>query len=420
MGAAIQPVRKNVPSEVTDIGLEAGVQPALLAFAADETTVGALADFCRDRKIAARVGDGGIACATRYMAAHPAKSVLVVDLDGAGDPIAQIDALAEVCSPGTVVIALGSTNDVTLYRELMDAGVSDYQIKPVRGDLLFQAIETASISDNTDMAADGQGVLSLFISVRGGVGTSTIATNAAWQIASRKEKRVILVDLDLHFGTVALALDLEPGRGLREMLENPDRIDSMFIASAATGVESMLHVLSAEEPLDASVDFGEEALRRLLDEIRKNYDHVIVEIPRTLAVRMHGVLATASNIAVVSDLSLGGMRDTMRILDLLRQEAPKVPRSVIVSRVGADKKHELPKGEFERGIDEKITHFVPEDPKLVKQALVAGKALQAVSKGSRVVSVLNKICDVITVDPTKEGQNAKKKSGKGWQLWGKE
>ena len=48
-----------------------------------------------------------------------------------------------------------------------------------------------------------------------------------------------------------------------EVLENPDRIDSMFIASAATGVDSTLHVLSAEEPLDASVEFGEEALRRL-------------------------------------------------------------------------------------------------------------------------------------------------------------
>lgn len=418
MPAVPQSIERSTPSEVIDIGLEAGAQPALLAFASDEETFNGLGDFCRGRRLAARVGNGGIAGAIRYVANHPAASLLIVDLDRAPDPIGEIDALAEVCDPGTMVIALGSTNDVTLFRQLMDAGVSDYLIKPVKPALLLHAVEKAMRPVDAHGDPHSAAGLFVFMAARGGVGGSTVTVNTAWQVAGRTQKRVMLIDLDLQFGTTALALDLDPGRGLREMLENPSRIDNMFIASAATGASSNLHVLSSEEPLESTIDFDEEALQQLLGEIRKTYDYVIVEMPRALAVRMRGVLAQASAISIISDLSLGGMRDTMRLLDLLRHAAPKVRRLVVASRSGVDKKHELPRSEFERGIEEKISLVVPEDAKAVRSALVAGKAVQATAKASKVVTAIDSLCDAIMAEVQEAADRAdQKKAGRSWQFW---
>src|SRR3546814_5915123 len=59
------------------------------------------------------------------------------------------------------------------------------------------------------------------IGARGGVGASTIATSLAWLLSERGKRATALLDLDVHFGTGALALDLEPGRGLTDAIENP-------------------------------------------------------------------------------------------------------------------------------------------------------------------------------------------------------
>ena len=88
------------------------------------------------------------------------------------------------------------------------------------------------------------------VGVRGGVGASSLSTATAWLLAQDHRKQVALVDLDLHFGTIALSLDLEPGNGLRSALENADRIDSLFVASALINVTENLFVLGGEEPLD--------------------------------------------------------------------------------------------------------------------------------------------------------------------------
>src|SRR3546814_19034292 len=58
-----------------------------------------------------------------------------------------------------------------------------------------------------------------------------------------------LLDLDVHFGTGALAMDLEPGRGLTDAIENPSRIDGLFIERAMVKASEKRAILSAEAPI---------------------------------------------------------------------------------------------------------------------------------------------------------------------------
>src|SRR3546814_12807229 len=106
------------------------------------------------------------------------------------------------------------------------------------------------------------------IGARGGVGASTIATSLAWLLSERGKRATALLDLDVHFGTGALALDLEPGRGLTDAIENPSRIDGLFIARAMVKASEKLAVLSAEAPKSSPVITHGSAFYQSQEELR--------------------------------------------------------------------------------------------------------------------------------------------------------
>ncbi len=118
------------------------------------------------------------------------------------------------------------------------------------------------------------------LGTRGGVGTTTVATNLAWYLANNETRRVALVDLDIFFGDAALALNVKVGGGLREVLENPTRIDELYLERTLVLSGKRLYVLAAEERLDIPVKFDPEALPTLFDPLRKQYHYVVVDVPR--------------------------------------------------------------------------------------------------------------------------------------------
>src|SRR5262249_56873075 len=110
------------------------------------------------------------------------------------------------------------------------------------------------------------GHVMVFIGSGGGVGATTMAVSCAWLLASERHERTALVDLDLHFGTAALKLDLDPGGGLCEALEQPSRIDSLFIERAMIKVTDNLRVLAAEHSATQHLTVDAGAIDTLLHE----------------------------------------------------------------------------------------------------------------------------------------------------------
>src|SRR5438034_10896014 len=89
---------------------------------------------------------GGIAKSIDYLMAQRSPHLLIVDISGVDLPLSQIHTLADVCEPGVTVIAIGDRNDVGLFRDLTEAGVSDYIVKPLTRDLLTKALAPRSNS----------------------------------------------------------------------------------------------------------------------------------------------------------------------------------------------------------------------------------------------------------------------------------
>ena len=118
------------------------------------------------------------------------------------------------------------------------------------------------------------------IGVRGGVGASTLATSLAWLMGDKAGRSTALLDLDVHFGTGALALDLEPGRGLTDAIENPSRIDGLFIERAMVRANEKLCVLSAEAPINQPLLTDGSAFFQLQEEIRNAFESTVLDLPR--------------------------------------------------------------------------------------------------------------------------------------------
>ncbi|MFQ5954407.1 MAG: CpaE family protein [Kiloniellales bacterium] len=241
------------------------------------------------------------------------------------------------------------------------------------------------------------------IGARGGVGASTVALNCAWLMAHEQNLQTALLDLDLYFGTSALLLDLLPGRGLREALENPDRIDPLFVAGVMVNASDRLFILAGEEPLEEDLQYDPAALDQLTSELRRTYSRVVIDLPRSMTLPHRYILTASSQVVIVTDQTLPAVRDTVRLRKLVRERAPRARILVVANNVGAKTQVAFSKAEFERGIEARLDHLIPHDRNVVRAALHAGNTVPQQAKGSKLTAALRGLAiDITAMQPVKQ------------------
>ena len=154
---------------------------------------------------------GAQAAVAFYKNASTPNLIIIESLLDRSDMLGELDRLAEVCDPGTKVIAIGHVNDVLLYRELLRRGVSEYVVAPVK---VMQIIESIS-AIYTDPETGPVGQVIAFVGAKGGSGSSTVCHNTAFAMASALKSDVVIADFDLPFGTAGLDFNQDPLAGHR-------------------------------------------------------------------------------------------------------------------------------------------------------------------------------------------------------------
>ena len=364
----------------------AGLRDPFTAFVCDDATSEMLRPIAVEHGWAPeKINKGGLRNAVQTLSVSASPHILFVDLSESGDPLNDINALAEVCEPGTVVIAAGQVNDVRLFRDLVSSGIQDYLLKPFTADQLREVFANAQMTiagpRSSDPTTERPHVMTAVIGVRGGVGASTIATSVAWLFGDKSGRTTALLDLDVHFGTGALALDLEPGRGLTDAIENPSRIDGLFIERAMVRANDKLSVLSAEAPINAPLATDGTAFHQLQEEMRASFESTVIDLPRGMLIQYPHLVHDAHVTVVVVELTLAATRDAIRILSWLKANAPTSKVIVVANRVPPAGALEITRKDFENSIERAIDFIIPADPKLVAQAAKLGKPLAEVASG---------------------------------------
>ncbi|MGH7093383.1 MAG: AAA family ATPase [Stellaceae bacterium] len=314
--------------------------------------------------------------------------VLIIDLSDSTAPIAEISAGRAVGGAELKILALGTVNDVTLFRDLLAAGATDYLVKPPSRESLAAALEKHGTGNGG--SAGGLGQVVAFCGSRGGVGTTTTAVACAWLLSEQHKERTALVDLDLHFGTVALNLDTDPGSGLCEALEQPSRIDSLFVERAMVKVSETLRVLAAEAVISEPLVVDAGAIDVLLYELRRKFAWVVVDVPRAVTPTQRVVFASASRIVLVCDRTLAGLRDTIRLQTLIRERAPQT-RLMLVEAGATGDRAVVGKSEFEKAVGKSLDASLSLDSKAAGAASSSGQPLPAAAPRSVVTKELQQL-----------------------------
>jgi pilus assembly protein CpaE len=318
---------------------------------------------------------GGIAKAIEYLSEQRSPHLLIVDISGIDLPLSQIHTLADVCEPGTNVVVIGDHNDVGLYRDLVDAGVSNYIVKPLTRELLTRALTPKTNSGEVGRAARSVklGKMVSFIGARGGVGTTTLACNLAWHLANRQSRRVALVDLDLQSGDCGLLFNIHMAPGLRDALANPLRLDPLLLDRIMAQHGERLFVLGSEEPLHENMQITATAIDTLFSVLRSQFHYIIVDVPRIPAPAFRRALEIADRRIIVVDQTMRAMRDAVRLAKMFGDsEIPGAEHSAehrnifIVNRVGEH--HALSLKDMQKVLQVQPTSMVPFLPSLVTPA----------------------------------------------------
>lgn len=352
----------------------------------------------------ANIHQGGIANAVRSLGIMSSPEFLIVDMSESVDMLGDLNALAEVCEPGTVVLALGIINDVGIYRDLINSGIHDYLVKPISQDLLREAVISGEAALHAPSEADAVAVAPadkstvVVIGTRGGVGATTVAANIAQSFSEYGNNNVAFLDLDVQFGTGAMQFDLEPGRGLFDALENPARVDGLFIERAMVKAGDNLSILGSEASINAGIIPESNSIDLLITTLNDNFDTVVVDMPRHILGQHPNAVDKATDIVVVSDLSLASTRDTIRLFSHLKLAAQRSSIHLVVNRAAAGGVNEVDIRDFAASVEHEVDVTIPDDRKLMVEVARKGKPLVSVAPSSKLSNAIESLMSRLTKD----------------------
>jgi pilus assembly protein CpaE len=348
----------------------------------------------RMAKVNLRVNSGGISAATNMFASSPTPNLLILETSADGATlVAELGELANYCDPDTRVVVVGHVNDVSLYRDLVRNGVSEYIVAPVSMADVIGVI--SAIFVDPDAAPLGKSIA--FVGAKGGVGSSTLAHNCAWSISNLFSNEVILADLDLAFGTANLNFDNDPTQGIAEAVFSPDRLDEVFLDRLLAKCSEHLSMLAAPSMLDRTYDFSGDAFLPILEIIQRNAPVSVLDVPHIWSDWTRKVLCAADEIVITATPDLANLRNTKNLFDTLRKLRPNDHQPfLILNQVGLAKRPEIAPEVFCDPLEIEPLAIIPFDAPLFGEAANSGLMIAESAAKSPVAESLSQIAHVVT------------------------
>jgi len=340
------------------------------------------------------VRDGGLSAAADFYQNQPTPSLVIVEsLDPAPRLLELLARLAEVCDPGSKVVVIGSTNDISLYRELMRRGVSEYLVPPLNPLQLIAAI-TALYADPAQPFVGRQ---IAFCGAKGGSGSSTIAHNISHLIAQSMGANTVLVDLDLAFGTAGLDFNQDPLHGIVDALSQPDRLDPVLMERMMARCGEHLSLFAAPANLERDYDMPAETFEEVTQKIRSSSPYVVLDLPYAWSAWKRRMLVTSDDVVVVAEPDLASLRNAKNILDLVRAARPNdAPPRVVLNKVGMPGRPEIPLKDFGDAIGVVPCLTIGFDAKLFGQAANNGQMIGDIGAKSKQAESLEFLARMIS------------------------
>jgi pilus assembly protein CpaE len=384
------------PTQAADEHIAPAPRISIQAFCETVETASAVQAAGEDRRLTKahlKIQMGGMAAAIEAYRSAPTPNVILLEAEPRTDILGGLDQLATVCDAGTRVIVIGKVNDVTLYRELVRRGVSDYVIAPVVTIDVVRSI--CGLFSAPEAKAVGR--IIAVVGAKGGVGASTIAHNVAWAIARDLALDSVVADLDLAFGTAGLDYNQDPPQGIADAVFSPDRIDTAFIDRLLSKCTDHLSLLAAPATLERVYDFGTEAFDSIFDTLRSTMPCIVLDVPHQWTGWTKRALIGADDILIVASPDLANLRNTKNMYDLIKASRPNDRAPLYcLNQVGVPKRPEISAAEFAKAIETPPIATIPFEPQIFGAAANNGQMIAEVSANHRTTEMFLQIAQRLT------------------------
>jgi pilus assembly protein CpaE len=358
----------------------------------------------RMSKVALTTHNGGLEGAIESYRSNPTPNLIIVETSLATEEIpVALDRLAEVCDAATRLIVLGHVNDVLLYRELIRSGVSEYLVLPTSAQSIVNAIADLFAAEGA--APIGRTIA--FVSAKGGAGGSTVAHNVAWAVSQHLRQDVLVLDMDLAFGTAGLNFNQDPPHGIADALGAAGKVDPTMLDRLMSKAANHINLLTAPAMLDRTFDFAERDFEQVTELAQKTTPVVVLDLPHMWTAWVRHTLATVDEVVIVAEPDLANLRNAKNLADTVKALRPTESEPLlVVNKLGVPKRPEIAPQEFATSVECRLIGQVPFDAATFGIAANNGQMLAEVAAGNRINDIFRAIGMQVT------GRSAPEATGK--------
>jgi Flp pilus assembly CpaE family ATPase len=256
--------------------------------------------------------------------------VVIVDLDE--DVGRAIGVIEDICgrNPSVTVMACSSQNDPTLLRRSMQAGAREFLIEPILPETVAEAFTRAFARRPRRKKAEGK--LLVFVPTKGGLGVTTLAANFALSLTKESGARVVVVDMDLHLGEIALGLGMSATFSIADALLNAERLDWDFLSTLLLRHSSGLAVLGSPEEYKFSHAYTREGVIKLFRILREEFSYVVVDAGTAHGHLQEALFEMADKLYVITELTLPALRNAHRLISYISTRDENRRLEVVLNR----------------------------------------------------------------------------------------
>jgi pilus assembly protein CpaE len=325
---------------------------------------------------------------------HPDILIFLLNKTNA-EVLNHLASLPKAVRPALLIISM--VDDNNLMRLAMQAGARDFFTVPVDEREFHKAL--SRIVADCQYVGDGSpGVLTTVINAKGGSGGSLIACNLAHIATVASNAKVVLIDMDLQFGTQSLLLDLRPEHSMVEALNEIGVLDATALDAHMAKHRSNLRLLSVfDENIVLPGDISVESVNQLLAITLNNYDRIFVDLPRLIDPVSAAILDKSDQIIIVVQQTLSHMRDAKRLIKILKNELSVPDKNILVLVNRYNPNSSLQLKDIQATLDELNIVMIPNDYERVASATNLGVPLFEYARSAPITQAMLELAEVLEV-----------------------
>ena len=326
--------------------------------------------------------------------------IIIVDDDlGEADPIPTIRRLASSVSNAVILFLVRQENASDASQAVL-VGARSFITKPLKADELMMTLHQVMAYQRAPTVEPSvvegvNGRIIVFCAPKGGTGRTTLAVNTAIALREIDDRPVVIVDADYAAPAIDVALNLDPGRNVADLLPRLTRLDEMLIESVLSEHTSGLKVLLAPPPADLHAPLTLPQVQHILVMLKRMFPWVIVDLGLPMDETAFAFLDGADRVIMTVVPEMVGLRNTRLMLNHFADEGyPQEKTWLVLNR--STLRGGITRADIEQRLRVPVGFEVPDDQALVTHTVNRGVPLMLTHRRTAVARGIRRIAQQLS------------------------